>query len=160
MDDESSSRLNLKHILIVIRLIGAVGGATAIGRWADRICTLADIPQMCLDEAGNDQSAPEPASQVDPGTGRQWLLRNVATRYCLDSGGDTSAVKAPAYTYQDCGNPSGNLRRTFDPSTSQIRNVATGYCLDSGGETAVKASVFTYQNCAHPSDNLKWDLVA
>jgi putative hemolysin len=79
------------------------------------------------------------------------------TGHCLDSGGDASSVKLRAYTYQDCGNPSGNLRWLFDGTSNQIRNVATGYCLDSGGDhSSVKVPAWTYQNCGHPPGNLRW----
>ncbi|MGW4796228.1 hypothetical protein ACWEPC_27785, partial [Nonomuraea sp. NPDC004297] len=57
-----------------------------------------------------------------------------ATGYCLDSGGNTSSGKVPAYLYRDCSSSSANLRWVIEGG--QIKNVATGYCLDSGGNTS------------------------
>ncbi|MEU7046624.1 RICIN domain-containing protein [Streptomyces varsoviensis] len=83
-------------------------------------------------------------------------LQNVATGYCLDSGGDTTHQKVPASLYRDCVD-SLNLEWTYDPKSRQIRNVATGYCLDSGGDTTQqKVPASLYYNCGDPSPNLQW----
>jgi putative hemolysin len=78
-----------------------------------------------------------------------------ATGYCLDSGGDNSQRKVPAYLWYDCSNPSPNLKWVI--RNGQIRNVATGYCLDSGGDNSQrKVPAYLWYDCSDPSSNLKW----
>ncbi|MGW4796901.1 hypothetical protein ACWEPC_31220, partial [Nonomuraea sp. NPDC004297] len=47
-------------------------------------------------------------------------IKNVATGYCLDSGGNTSSGKVPAYLYRDCSSSSTNL--TWIIERGQIKN--------------------------------------
>ena len=44
----------------------------------------------------------------------------VATGFCLDSGGDSSAGRVPAYLFRDCSNPSPNLKWVIEGG--QIKN--------------------------------------
>ncbi|HEU5155405.1 MAG TPA: ricin-type beta-trefoil lectin domain protein [Streptosporangiaceae bacterium] len=78
-----------------------------------------------------------------------------ATGYCLDSGGDRSQRKVPAYLWHDCSDRSANLRWVI--RNGQIRNVATGYCLDSGGDNSQrKVPAYLWYDCSNTSSNLKW----
>ncbi|MEU8326737.1 hypothetical protein AB0C33_50965 [Nonomuraea sp. NPDC048881] len=48
-------------------------------------------------------------------------IKNVATGYCLDSGGDNSAARVPAYLYRDCSTPSTNLEWVIEGGQIQNR---------------------------------------